>query len=118
MDGSLGWIRLDRKDMNKVIRIWGLDVSYTMNGIRFQDNPFGIIKKLVTPDTPLDNGKMQQWMHLAHYMGYSLRAFERRNWIGPGILVDGGDVLTLPFQGTWQTAAQAYKRFLLEQDYE
>ncbi|OAL26628.1 hypothetical protein AYO20_09969 [Fonsecaea nubica] len=118
MDGSLGWIRLDRRDMNKIIHTWGLDVGYTMNGMGFQDNPFGIMKKLVAPDTPLDNGKMRQWMHLAHYMGYSLRVFERRNWIGSGILVDGGDVLTLPFQGTWQTATQAYKAFLLEQDCE
>ena len=37
MDGSLGWVRPDHEDMNKVIRTWGLDVGYTMNGIGFQD---------------------------------------------------------------------------------
>lgn len=109
MDGSLGWIRLDYEDMNNVIRKWGLDIGYTMNGTGFRENPFGIVKKLVVSDAPLNNQKILRWLDLAEYMGYDLHVFEPRNWIGEGILVDGGDVLTLPFQGTWQTMAQSYK---------
>jgi hypothetical protein len=35
MDGSLGWVRLDRTDINDVIRRWELDAGYTMNGRGF-----------------------------------------------------------------------------------
>jgi len=111
MDGSLGWIRLDREDINNIICRWGLDIGYTMNGTGFQEHPFGIVKKLVVSDATLDNRKILQWLDLAHHLGYDLQVFEPRNWIGEGILVDSGDVLTIPFQGKWQSVAQSYKTF-------
>lgn len=109
MDGSLGWIRLDYEDMNNVIRKWGLDTGYSMNGTGFREHPFGIVKKLIVSDASLDNQNLLRWLDLAQYMGYDLHVFEPRNWMGEGILVDAGDVLTLPFQGTWQNVAQSYQ---------
>jgi hypothetical protein len=52
---------------------------------------------------------MVQWIGLAEYMGYELSIFEPRNWVGPGTLVDAGDVLTLPFYGRWKDAVPYYK---------
>ncbi|KIW84474.1 hypothetical protein Z517_03724 [Fonsecaea pedrosoi CBS 271.37] len=109
MDGSLGWIRLNHKDMNYLIRKWELDVGFTMNGAGFQDDPFGIVKKLVVSNAPLDPPKIVRWLDLASYLGFDLSVFEPRNWLGEGILVDSGDVLTLPFQGKWQIMAQSHK---------
>ena len=116
MDGSLGWIRLDRTDINDVIHEWEFDVGYTMNGRGFKENPFGIVKKLVPSDAVLDNSKMLQWIDLAQHMGYELNVFERRNWVSSGTLVDAGDVLTLPFYGTWKDVAPYYKT--LREDFQ
>lgn len=109
MDGSFGWIRLEREDINKIIFKWDLDIGFTMNGSGFQEHPFGIVKKLVVSDTPLDHRKILRWFDLAHRLGYDLALFEPRNCIGPGILVDSGDVLTLPYEGRWKHVAQSYK---------
>ena len=52
---------------------------------------------------------MVQWTDLAEYMGDELSIFEPRNWVGPGTLVDAGDVLTLPFYRTWKDCVPSYK---------
>jgi hypothetical protein len=41
-------------------------------------------------------------------MGFKLNVFEPRNWVGSGTLVDGADVLTLPFCGKWDEVATYY----------
>ena len=80
-----------------------------MNRREYQEHPFGIVKKFVASESPLDNCKILQWMDVAQYMGYELYIFDWRNWVGSGRLVDGGDVLTLPFEGRWDKVAASYK---------
>jgi hypothetical protein len=41
-------------------------------------------------------------------MGFKLNVFEQRNWVSSGTLVDGADVLTLPFCGNWDEVAPYY----------
>src|SRR5436305_14705903 len=55
MDGSCGWARLNRDDINKLVRRWDLDLGYAMDGRYFQESPFGIVKKFVRSEDALDN---------------------------------------------------------------
>lgn len=109
MDGSLGWIRLDRDDVDKLIRKWDLDLGHTMNGGLFKENPFGIVKKFVPSDPARDDFKMVQWCGLAAYMGYELQMYKEKNWPGPGVLVEAGDVVTVELNGSWKTIVPDYK---------
>ncbi|KAI9730985.1 MAG: hypothetical protein M1834_005446 [Cirrosporium novae-zelandiae] len=105
MDGSYGWLRLNRDDVNTLLRRWDLDLGYDMNGRYFQENPFAIVKKYVRSDATLDYVKLSKWINLAHYMGFKLSVFHEKNWVGEGVLVDGADVQTLPFCGRWKEVA-------------
>jgi hypothetical protein len=60
MDGSCGWVRLNRDDINNLVRRWDLDLGYAMNGRYFQESPFGIVKKYVRSGDALDNVKLSK----------------------------------------------------------
>jgi hypothetical protein len=60
MDGSCGWVRLNRDDINNLVRRWDLDLGYAMNGRYFQESSFGIVKKYVRSGDALDNVKLSK----------------------------------------------------------
>ena len=58
MDGSCEWVRLNRDDINNLVRKWDLDLDYAMNDKYFQESPFGIVKKYVRFEHALNNIKL------------------------------------------------------------
>lgn len=98
MDGSQGWTRIHMDDMNRVLYEWELKRTGAMNGAFFHDHPFAIVKKWTPRVVPMDPRRMILWLDLAEYLGFHLHTFKSRSWVGPAILVDANDVLTLPFE--------------------